>query len=71
MFKPTQGKNARLWTAVGLGALVGVGIFRVYELYLKDQYPPVPRYGIPAALGPGLRLVHLADWCSTRRSPTS
>ena len=50
VYKPTQGKNARLWTAVGLCALIGVGILRVYDLYLKDQYPPVPQYSIPAAL---------------------
>ncbi len=50
VFKPTQGKNSRLWTAIGLGALVAVGILRVYDLYLKDQYTPVPQYSIPAAL---------------------
>ena len=50
VFKPTQGKNARLWTAVGLIALFGVGILRLYELYLKDQYPPIPRFSIPTAL---------------------
>jgi preprotein translocase subunit SecE len=50
-FKPTQGKNARLWTGIGLGALIAAGIYRFYELYLKDQYAPVARFSIPAALG--------------------
>ena len=51
VFKPTQGKNARLWTGVALGVLSGVGIYRYYELYLKGQYGPVTGFTIPAALG--------------------
>ena len=51
VFKPTQGKNARLWTGVGLGVLAGVGVYRYYELYLKDQYLPLARFSIPVALG--------------------
>ncbi len=51
-YKPTQGKNARLWTAIGLGALVAAGLYQFYEQYLKDQvWSELYRYGIPAAIG--------------------
>ena len=49
--KPTQGKNARTFTAVGLGVLVAAGLYQLYELHLKDQYPPVTRFSIPAGVG--------------------
>jgi len=49
-FKPTQGRNARLWTAIGIGGLVAAGIYRYYELQLNDQ-APIARFGIPTALG--------------------
>jgi len=49
--KPTQGRTARLWTAIGLGALVAAGIYQLYELHLKDQFPPLQRFAIPTALG--------------------
>lgn len=51
VFKPTQGKNARLWTAVGLGALVAAGLYRAFDLYFKDMYSPGPRYALVAGLG--------------------
>ncbi|MDB5350689.1 MAG: preprotein translocase, SecE subunit [Planctomycetota bacterium] len=49
--KPTQGKNARLFTGVGLGVVVAAGLYQLYELYLKDQYPPLTRFSIPVGLG--------------------
>jgi preprotein translocase subunit SecE len=49
-FKPTQGKNARMLTAVGLGALVAAGLYQLYELHLRDQFARVPSIAIPAAL---------------------
>jgi len=49
--KPTQGKHARLFTALGLGLLVVTGLYQLYELYLKDQYAPAARFGIPVGLG--------------------
>jgi len=48
--KPNQGKNARLWTAIGLGVLVAAGIYRLYEQQLKGEYGPAVRFGVPAAL---------------------
>jgi len=51
VFKPTQGKHARLFTALGLGLIVAAGLYQLYELYLKDQYPPLTRLSIPVALG--------------------
>ena len=50
-YKPTQGKNARFWTAIGLGLLIGAGLFQLYELQLKGQYGPLAQFGIPALLG--------------------
>jgi preprotein translocase subunit SecE len=49
--KPTQGKNARLFTAVGLGVIVAAGLYQLYELHLKDQFPPLARFAIPAVVG--------------------
>jgi len=62
VFKPTQGKNARLWTAIGLGVLVGAGLYQLYQTQLRDQLDSLPpfrgipvglilSYGIPAGLG--------------------
>ncbi len=50
-FKPTQGKNARLWTGVGLGAIVATGLYQLHEQQLQGQYGPAVRLGIPTALG--------------------
>ncbi|MBX6314876.1 MAG: preprotein translocase subunit SecE [Isosphaeraceae bacterium] len=48
--KPNQGRQARLWTAVGLGVLLAAGVYRLYEIQLRDQFSPVVRFGIPVAL---------------------
>lgn len=48
--KPNQGKQARLWTAVGLAILVVAGIYRLYVTQLGDT-SPWTRYGTSAALG--------------------
>ena len=48
--KPTQGKQARIWTAVGLGALVAAGLYRLATTLLADATPLV-RLGVPSALG--------------------
>jgi len=47
--KPNQGKQARLWTAVGLGVLIAAGVYRLYDTQLRD-YAPLPRYLVPAVL---------------------
>jgi preprotein translocase subunit SecE len=33
LYKPLQGKRARLWTAVALGVIVLVGVWRLYDGY--------------------------------------
>jgi preprotein translocase subunit SecE len=50
-YKATQGWYARLWTAIGLGALVASGLFALYRTQLQDQYSQPVQFGIPAALG--------------------
>ena len=49
LYKPNQGKYARSWTAVGLGALVLMGSWRLFEM-LKGSSSLPERYGIPAAV---------------------
>lgn len=49
-FKPLQGKQARLWTAVGLGLLVVAGLYALYQYVLADE-TPVYRYSVPAVVG--------------------
>lgn len=61
-YKPTQGWHARLWTAVGLGALVAAGLYVLY-LRLADETSAPARFGIPAALAAAFgwfiyRLIH-------------
>ena len=53
VYKPTQGKHARLWTGVALAGLVAVGAWRLFEM-LKGSSSLSERYGIPAAVGLGL-----------------
>jgi len=50
-FKPTQGRQARLWTAVGLGAIVAAGLYRLYVILHADGFSPPVRFGVPAAVG--------------------
>jgi preprotein translocase subunit SecE len=49
LYKPLQGRLARLWTAGALGVVVGVGVWRLSET-LIDFQPPT-RFGIPALIG--------------------
>ncbi len=49
LYKPLQGKQARLWTGVALGVVVVAGIWRLSEML--DSYAPPTRYGIPALIG--------------------
>lgn len=48
-FKPLQGKQARLWTAVGLGVMVVSGLYSLYQYVLVDETPMV-RLAVPAAV---------------------
>jgi preprotein translocase subunit SecE len=49
LYKPLQGRLARLWTAAALGVIVGVGIWRLADTLI--DLPPPTRFGIPAAIG--------------------
>lgn len=46
-YKPMQGRQARLWTGVGLGLLVIAGIYSLYTYQLADSKPLVA-FGVPA-----------------------
>jgi len=50
LYKPAQGWNARLWTGLGLGLVVLLGVWRLYEA-LEGVRSPVTRYCIPALVG--------------------
>jgi preprotein translocase subunit SecE len=52
LYKPMQGWNARLYTVVGLGVIVVLGIWRLYET-VRDA-PPGTRFGVPAVVGAAL-----------------
>ena len=60
-YKPMQGRHARIYTAVGLGVIFGVGVYRLFET-LNDE-STFARYGICTAVGLALgwfvfRLLH-------------
>ena len=46
--KPKQGRYARLYTALGLGVILVLGIWRLYETLIA--YSPATRFGVPAAV---------------------
>ena len=51
VYKPLQGKRARLWTAVGLGATVLLGL-REFSLALDGaQFSSAVFYGVPVLVG--------------------
>ncbi len=49
LYKPMQGRQARLYTAIALGVVVALGIWRLYETL--TEYTIGTRYGVPAAAG--------------------
>ena len=49
LYKPMQGRYARIYTAVGLALIVGLGLWRFYDTLLA--YAPLTRFGIPAVIG--------------------
>ena len=51
VYKPLQGKRARLWTAVGLGATIILGLRELWLTLDGAQFTPGVVYGVPAALG--------------------
>jgi preprotein translocase subunit SecE len=50
LYKPNQGWYARVWTGVGLAALLGAGIWRYHSVQLADSSAPMVRLGVPALL---------------------
>ena len=61
LYKPIQGRYARLYTALGLGLIVAAGAYQVWQASM--EYSPLWRFGLPllfaAALGwVVFRLVH-------------
>jgi preprotein translocase subunit SecE len=49
LHKPRQGWYARLYTAVGLGVVVALGVWRLYETLIESSVGV--RFGVPAAVG--------------------
>ena len=70
LYKPLQGKQARLWTAVGLGLIILFGLRELFES-LKDRTSTAGAFGIPAAIGAAFGLVDLpaAPVSAVRRVP--
>jgi preprotein translocase subunit SecE len=52
LYKPKQGRYARIYTAVGLGVVVALGVWRLHETL--NDYATLTRFGIPAVVGLGL-----------------
>jgi len=52
LHKPKQGRYARSYTAAGLGIILVLGLWRLYDVLLP--YEPAVRFGLPAALGVSL-----------------
>jgi len=50
-YKPFQGKRARLWTGVGLGLTILLGLRELLMTLDGAQFPPAVFYGVPTALG--------------------
>ena len=50
LYKPLQGKQARLWTAVGLGLIIFFGLRELF-LSLDASSSKVTAYSVPAVVG--------------------
>jgi preprotein translocase subunit SecE len=50
VYKPLQGRQARLWTAIGLGAIIVFGLREVF-LTLQATSSSMTAYGVTAAIG--------------------
>jgi len=49
LHKPMQGRYARIYTAAGLGIVLALGLYRLYETVLSSS--PAVRFGVPTAVG--------------------
>jgi preprotein translocase subunit SecE len=50
LYKPLQGRQARLWTAVGLGLIIVFGLREVHDA-LDGRTSTIGTYGYPLAIG--------------------
>jgi len=50
LYKPLQGRQARLWTAVGLGLIIAFGLWELIQT-LGGRESPGVAYGVPALVG--------------------
>jgi len=48
-YKPMQGRHARMYTAIGLGIVVALGLYRVYGSL--DESGKAVQFGVPVGLG--------------------
>lgn len=58
LYKPKQGWYARLYTAIGLGLIVALGLWRLFDTLIANEIST--RYGVPSAVGLVL------GWCIFR-----
>lgn len=58
LYKPKQGWYARLYTAIGLGLIVALGLWRLFDTLMASSI--YTRYGVPAGVGLVL------GWCIFR-----
>ena len=49
LYKPMQGWYARVYTAIGLGVIQVLGLWRLYEVV--HDASPATRFGVPTAVG--------------------
>jgi len=49
LYKPIQGRYARIYTAAGLGVILVLGLWRLFEVV--HDASPATRFGIPTAVG--------------------
>jgi preprotein translocase subunit SecE len=52
LYKPAQGWYARVYTAGGLGVILVLGVWKLYETLISSM--PATRFGVPAAIGAAL-----------------
>lgn len=50
VYKPLQGRQARIWTGVGLGVTILLGLYQLYQT-IADGSTPTVRFGVPVAVG--------------------
>ena len=62
LYKPSQGRRVRQWTAVAAGLVVLFGVKRLYDVMMDA--PPLVRYGLPAVLIPvaGVLIFRLVNY---------